>query len=87
MNVAGSLYGISQKVLPGKNFSRFLLMLFLMFCLIIRTAWQGKMFELMQKDMTKREIQSIEELIEKNFTFYMFDLFSYYFNNLNLFEK
>lgn len=35
------------------------------------------MFEFMQKNMTKPEVDSIEEMIEKEFTFYL----NYYFKD------
>lgn len=44
LNVVSSFFGISQKKLPEKNFARSLLVLFVMFCLIFRTAYQGYWF-------------------------------------------
>lgn len=35
--------GGSTRVLPGRNFARFILMLFILFCLIMRTAYQSMM--------------------------------------------
>lgn len=55
-------------VLPGRNFSRYLLTLFILFCLVIRTAYQGKQFELLQKDIRPADVESIDEMIERNFT-------------------
>jgi hypothetical protein len=46
-NVLVAFFGQSQNILPGRNFSRFLLMLFILFCLIIRTAYQGVQFDMM----------------------------------------
>lgn len=71
LNIAAHFFGISQIVLPRRNFARYLTMLFIIYSLIIRTAWQGKMFEFMNKNMSKPEIQSIDEMIEKNLTVYM----------------
>jgi hypothetical protein len=44
-----------------------------MFTLVIRTAYQGKQYEFMLKEMRPRNVQTIDEMIEKNFTFYMFE--------------
>lgn len=71
MNIVAIFFGISQITMPGKNFSRFLNMLFILYCLIIRTAYQGKMFEFLQQNITKDSIQSIEEIIDKNITLYV----------------
>lgn len=84
LNIASAFFGIGQATLPRRNFARFLLMMFIIYSLIIRNAWQGQMFKFMQQYMTKPEVQSIEELIEKNFSFYMFDQFSYYFNGSDI---
>ena len=72
LNVIAQFFGLSQTVLPKRNFARFLVLLYILYSLIIRTAWQGKMFEFMRRNMTKPpEIQSINDIIEKNYTFFM----------------
>jgi hypothetical protein len=45
---------------------------YLLFCLVIRTAYLGKQFEFMQNEMRKPEIETIEELIQENYTLYIF---------------
>lgn len=86
-NLARIFFGLGQNVLPGRNFARFITMMFIIFSLIIRTAWQGKMFEFMQRDMTKPEVKSIEEMIEKNFTFYLSIWFLNSFRPEEMFQK
>lgn len=71
LNVTSIFFGVGQSAVPRRNFARFLVMVFLIYCLIIRTAYQGTMFVLMQKNIRKLGVQSIEEMIEKNFTFYL----------------
>ena len=70
LNVIGIFMGIGQIMLPRRNIARFLFTNFLLFCLIMRTAYQGKYFEFLTSDMTKKPIGSIEELKRKNFTVY-----------------
>lgn len=41
-NIVSIFFGIGQVRLPDSNFPRIILMLFIMFCLIFRTAYQGK---------------------------------------------
>lgn len=48
-NVLVAFFGQSQSILPSHNFARYILMLFIIFCLIIRTGYQGVQFELMYK--------------------------------------
>lgn len=68
-NMSRAFFGISQTILPGRNFARYLLMMFILFCLIIRTAYQSKMFEFLQKEIRKPEFKLIQELIKNNFSF------------------
>lgn len=71
LNILSIVCGIGMTKLPTRNFARFLMIQFVLYCLIMRTAYQGMMFEFLQKDMRKPEVKSLEEMIEKNFTFYV----------------
>jgi hypothetical protein len=55
-NVLIAFFGQSQNILPRRNFARYLLILFIMFCLIIRTGYQGVQFELIFKVREKLKI-------------------------------
>lgn len=46
-NMMVSFFGQSHNILPGRNFARYHLMIFILFCLVIRTGYQGVQFELM----------------------------------------
>ncbi|KAG5671309.1 hypothetical protein PVAND_001514 [Polypedilum vanderplanki] len=61
-------FGISQIKLPNESICRFVLLLFIWFCLIFRTCWQSKMFEFMTTDMRKPLPESFEDLKEMNYT-------------------
>lgn len=65
-NVIGAFFGMGQVTLPRRSFSRFLLMSFILYSLIIRTAYQGKSFEVLQKDVHKKPIRTVEEIGEKD---------------------
>lgn len=47
LNILGAFFGQSQTILPGRNFARYMLMLFILFCLIVRTGYQSLQFDLM----------------------------------------
>jgi hypothetical protein len=70
LNFFRVIFGIGQMRLPQKSFSRFLLMMFLILCLILRTCHQSMLYDLMQKDLRRPEIETIKEAIEKGYTFY-----------------
>jgi hypothetical protein len=46
-NILIAFFGQSQVILPEKSFARLILMIFILFCLIIRTSYQGVQFDLM----------------------------------------
>ncbi|KAG5670865.1 hypothetical protein PVAND_001098 [Polypedilum vanderplanki] len=69
-NVVGTFFGIGQTRLPEANFSRFILMMFIIFCLIFRTAYQGVLFEFMNSDMRKPHAKTINEVFENNFSLF-----------------
>jgi hypothetical protein len=48
-NLRNTALGGGQFKLPGRNFARYCLMLFILFCLVMRTAYQGMQFDLMLK--------------------------------------
>ncbi|KAG5671218.1 hypothetical protein PVAND_001427 [Polypedilum vanderplanki] len=67
-NALGIFFGISQLRFPEENFCRVILLIFILFCLIIRTCWQSMMFEFMTTDMRKPLPTLIEDFIEMNYT-------------------
>ncbi|KAG5666104.1 hypothetical protein PVAND_017793, partial [Polypedilum vanderplanki] len=69
-NVVGTFFGISQSRVPISNFPRMVLMFFILFCLVIRTAYQGVFFEMMATKMHKPVAETVNDLIEQNYTIY-----------------
>jgi Ligated ion channel L-glutamate- and glycine-binding site len=66
------IFGGSQRRLPFQTFPRFLLMMFVIFCLVLRNAYQGAMFKFMQNDGNQREPETIDELIEEDYEFIVY---------------
>ncbi|CAG9802689.1 unnamed protein product [Chironomus riparius] len=71
LNVIIAMYGGAQNILPKYNFSRSLLMMFLLFCLVLRSLYQGSLFKFLQANDNQPEVASIDEMAENNFKFYM----------------
>jgi uncharacterized membrane protein len=67
MNMLVVIIGSQQRKLPKRNFARFILMLFIIMCLVMRSIYQGSLFKFLQSDGRHKEIQSIQELVDKNF--------------------
>lgn len=47
LNVEAEFFGQAQTNLPGRNFARYILMLYILFCLIIRTGYQSLQYDFM----------------------------------------
>lgn len=73
MNLLGHCLGVSMKRLPQKNFARFTLMNLMIFFLVMRTCYQGILFNLLQSDVREKEVASIDEMIQKDFKFYIYN--------------
>lgn len=67
-NIAGQFFGISQIREPVKTFPRIVLIFFIYFCLVIRTAYQGVLFDLMTGGLQKPLPETTNELISQNYT-------------------
>lgn len=69
LNMFKILMGSPQSRTPKRNFARFLVMSFSLFSLVIRTAYVGSFFNLLHTDISHGEIRSIDDILERNFTF------------------
>lgn len=73
LNVLIGFVGGSQKPVPKTNFARFLLTSFLLYSLVMRTVYQGSYYQLLRSNQHRAEPQTIDDMIEREFTFYIFD--------------
>ncbi|XP_070496109.1 uncharacterized protein [Chironomus tepperi] len=68
-NMISVCIGLPQLVLPQRNFARFILMMFIILCLIIRSIYLGSLYKTLQSDLRHKEPQVIDELIDKDYLF------------------
>ena len=79
-----TFFGISHVEIPKGNFARIVMICFTFYCLVIRTAYQGKLFEFTTTAIRKPELSTLEELKDRNFTLFFsnfstrFPMFEYY---------
>lgn len=59
--------------LPNFNFSRNFLSFFMIYTLILRAAYVGKLFHNLSSDVKNREVSTVDEMMEEDFTFYAYD--------------
>jgi hypothetical protein len=69
-NVVGLIFGIGQTRLPDKSFARFILLLFIWFCLMFQVCFQSKMFEFLTSDPRRPSPKTFIDLIDQNYTMY-----------------
>jgi hypothetical protein len=70
LNIIRAILGGSQTILPQNNFSRILLMKFLLFCLVMRTLYQAKVYNCMNSNMVHKPMETIDDLVRNNFDLY-----------------
>lgn len=68
MNLLSVFLCGSQPQQPRRNFSRFMLALTIIWCLIFRTAYQSLAYRNLQLDMRHPALKTAEELAENHFT-------------------
>lgn len=69
LNLLIAFIGGTQTDLPRRNFARYMLMMFLLYSMIIRTLYQASYYKLQQSNRHLKEIKSIDEMVDQNFTF------------------
>lgn len=82
VNILNIFFGGSMHSLPSRNFARTLLMMFILFCIVKRSLYQGALFQYLQSDERSKPAQSFKELIAKDFKFYMTSTNFEYTNSL-----
>lgn len=65
--------GLAQNKLPRRNFARFTLMNLMLFFLVMRTCYQGILFQLLRSDVRESEVSSIDEMLKRDFKFYVYE--------------
>lgn len=73
LNLLNIFLNGGQNRVPGRNFARFLFLLFVIWSLIIRTCYQSLLFQYLQADLRKPAMDTVEDLVRNNFTRYIYD--------------
>lgn len=72
MNLYIAYFGGAQKVLPKRNFARFLLALYLLYTLVIRTLYQGSYYQFLRSSRLHNRVGSVEEMVQEDFEYYVY---------------
>lgn len=82
LNIVNLALGGSLDKLPSRNFARTILAFFMIFCFLIQNSYKGGLFEFMQMSLYEPEAKSVDEMIAKNFHFYMLSSSREFFTEL-----
>lgn len=66
-NLLINLIGGVQPRLPRRNFARFILINFVLFALVMRTAYLGSFYNILHSNVRHQQPQTLDELIRRNF--------------------
>lgn len=87
LNTISVLYGGTLTILPRRNFARTILVIWIFGCIVLRSAFQGSLFEYIQKPRNSPSATTFPELIERNYTLYMSTSIFQLFKNTSKFHK
>lgn len=73
---------MSSNKLPFRNFARTLLMIWLISSLVLRNAYQGKLFDSLRGSQRNQPFFELNKLYESNLKLYLLDAFYVYISDL-----
>lgn len=82
LNIANIFFGGSLHKLPVRNFARTLIGLFMIYSLVIRSSYQGALFNFMKGDFREEPVNDLKTMVEQDFTFYVIESSVDYIKNL-----
>lgn len=87
LNMFSAFIGSPQNALPVKSCARLLLMTFMMYSIVMRTLYQGSYYKFMKESIRHKEIQSLDEIVQKNFKLYVMPGIGDMFNDLRAIKE
>lgn len=76
LNMATAFLGSTQRKLPSNNFARYLLMKFLLFCLVVRCLYQGKLFIMLQTELREKQVDTIDDMVNSGMVLHIYESMS-----------
>lgn len=87
LNTVSVLFGGAVTFPPKRNFARTVFMIWIFGCIVVRSAFQGSLFEYIQKPRNIPSAGTLTELIDRNYTLYMSTAIFQLFRNTSKFHK
>ena len=70
-NMLSVLIGAYLPRTPNRNFARTLLCIFMLFSLVIRSVYEGALFQFLKSDQRGNMMDTVDEMISEDFDFYL----------------
>jgi hypothetical protein len=87
LNMLNVFFGGSLHVLPKRSVPRMLLATFVLYCLVMRTVYQGVLFKFLQANDRQPPVMTVDELMEKNFEIFMETVYVEHSRNMKFFPR
>lgn len=82
LNLFNIMFGGSLSRLPGRNFARFLLIMWIIYSLIIRTVYQQALFNFLHQSPNHSTVSTLTQLINGHYPIYLIPSEVYVFDNM-----
>ncbi|XP_055522406.1 uncharacterized protein LOC129716596 [Wyeomyia smithii] len=82
LNLINSLLGGSLLKLPGRNFARFFLTLWILYALILRTVYQQALFYILQQSPNRSTPSTLRQLVDNDYPLYLIPTEVYVFDHM-----
>lgn len=87
MNLIVVMVGGTQSKMPKQCFPRFLLMMFIVLCLVLRSAYVGSLFNFLQLNKYFNTIESIDDMFEQGYDVYMYKSDEFFDSNSRIAKR
>lgn len=87
MNMISICLGGSISNTPKRNFARYMLIVWLIGCIILRNAYQGSLFDKLRKSKSNPPMDTLDAMLDANYTLYMRPHLFYLFDNITKAHK
>ncbi|XP_062708043.1 uncharacterized protein LOC134288162 [Aedes albopictus] len=79
LNMMNIFFGGALERTPSRNFARTLLLLWILFCFVIRTLYQGSLYQYLQRTMNHDPLESMDDIDRSGIRYYMMEIGQRYF--------
>lgn len=82
LNMMNIFYGGALSHSPKRNFARTLLLLWILFCFVIRNLYQGSLFQYLQRAMNHKPLETMDEIHRSGIPYLMMEIGGRYFTTM-----